>query len=163
MAGWISNRLNRSANNTIKLVRIDLESKQGLRLDAAPKRDSLFPNSPSHVGDILGRHVEHGVWQMYLREVQHHQDVVDRVFDARQMIHSHRGPRQHIRTVLRHEEGDTDAVAQILVATQGRDVRRLVTNTLPRTNRTVYKCLLIAVSFIQRILTFSSAAPLSIS
>lgn len=55
--------------------------------------------------------MEHGVWQMNLREVQHQQNIVNRILNAGQMIHPHIRPGDHIRTVLRDQEGNAHAVA----------------------------------------------------
>lgn len=63
-------------------------------------------NSPSHVGNVLGRHMEHRIWQMLLREVQHEEDIVDRILDTGQVIDAHICPREDIRTVVGDEEGD---------------------------------------------------------
>lgn len=89
-------------------------------------------HSPPHISDVLGRHVEHGVWQMLLRKVLHQQNVVYRVLDARQMVHANVRPGQYIGTVLGHQEGDTHPITEILVAANWRDVRRLETNALKR-------------------------------
>lgn len=67
---------------------------------------------------------------MLLREVQHHQRVVNGVLHAGQVAHTDRGPGQDVRAVVRHQEGNAHAVAQVLVAPDRRNVRRLETNAL---------------------------------
>lgn len=74
--------------------------------------------------------MEHGVWQMFLGEVQHQQNIVNSVFDTGQVADTHRSVGHHRRTVVGHQKRNTNSIAEVLVAADGWDVRRLQTNSL---------------------------------
>lgn len=67
---------------------------------------------------------------MNLREVQHQQDIVNRILDAGQMVYPDIRPGDNIWTILCDQEGNAHAIAQVLVAANRRNVGRLVPHAL---------------------------------
>lgn len=88
------------------------------------------PSLPPHVGHILGRHVEDAIWQMLLGEIRHQQYVVYGILYGGQIVDPHTRPGHHLGAIVRDEQRQADAVAQILEVPDRRYIRRLQAGAL---------------------------------